>query len=249
MLDCLGIVLQNLDLNPLDFNKMDITRWDVSGLVSFLQSINVSPQDLQQIDWVSIQNVLLGIGLSAACGFRVFLPCLVVSTAALYFGLQLPEDFQWMGTQTAFFISLTAAIIEVAAYYIPWVDNVLDQVAMPMSTIVGTAMLFGFLGDVPLALKLPIALLAGGGLAGGFQAMTGLTRLGSSVTTMGLANPILATAETLMALFLPILSIVVPVLTILILLSLAVFCFFVFRWLMGRKKKQGPQEALLTGAS
>jgi hypothetical protein len=249
VLDCMGIVLQSLDLNQLDLNKMDLTRWDVSGLISFLQSIQVSPQDLQQVDWMSIQNILLGIGLSASCGFRVFLPCLVVSTAALYFGLQLPEDFQWMGTQTAFFISLTAAVIEVAAYYIPWVDNVLDQVAMPMSIIVGTAMLFGFLGDVPLALKLPIAVLAGGGLAGTFQGLTGLTRLGSSVTTMGLANPILATAETLMALFMPILSIVLPVLTLVFLLTLLIASIFVFRWLTGRKKKQSSQEALVSGTA
>ncbi len=243
-MDCFGIVLQNLDLNQLDLEQLDPTRWDVSGLISFLQSIKVSTQDLQQVDWVSVQNILLGIGLSAACGFRVFLPCLVVSTAALYFGLQLPEDFQWMATQTAFFISLTAAIIEVAAYYIPWVDNALDQVAMPMSVAVGTAMLFGFLGDVPLALKLPIAILAGGGLAGTFQGVTSLTRLGSSVTTLGLANPILATAETLMALFLPILTIVLPVITILLILTLLIVSFFVFRWVMGRKKKPEPQESI-----
>jgi hypothetical protein len=47
-----------------------------------------------------------------------------------------------------------------------------------------------------------------------------------------------------MALFLPILTIVLPVITILLILTLLIVSFFVFRWVMGRKKKPEPQESI-----
>ena len=43
-----------------------------------------------------VLSVALGIGLAAACGFRVFVPMLFVSLAAKAGKLTLVPSFQWM---------------------------------------------------------------------------------------------------------------------------------------------------------
>ena len=49
----------------------------------------------------TILSVCLGIGLSAACGFRVFVPLLVMSIANLSGHLTLAHGFDWIGTYPA----------------------------------------------------------------------------------------------------------------------------------------------------
>ena len=49
----------------------------------------------------NLLSVCLGIGLSAACGFRVFIPLLVMSIASLAGHLALSDGFRWIGTYPA----------------------------------------------------------------------------------------------------------------------------------------------------
>ena len=79
-------------------------------------------------------SIGLGIGLAAACGFRVFLPVLAMGVAARAGALDLAEGFEWMAGTPALLALGAAAILEVGAYYIPWLDNVLDVAAMPRRT-------------------------------------------------------------------------------------------------------------------
>ena len=72
-------------------------------------------------------SVILGIGLSAACGFRVFVPMLGTSIAALSGHLELSEGFGWIGTPAAAIGFGTATVIEIGAYYVPWLDNLLEK--------------------------------------------------------------------------------------------------------------------------
>jgi hypothetical protein len=158
-------------------------------------------------------SLLLGIGLSAAAGFRVFLPPLVLSVAGLYFGAPLPEQLSWLATDTAFLILLTATLLEIGAYYVPWLDNLLDALATPSSIAAGTAMtglLLGGAGEMNPILQWSIALIAGGGTAATVQTATNALRLTSSVATGGLANPILATIENVMALITAVLAVLFP---------------------------------------
>src|SRR5258706_14824690 len=68
-------------------------------------------------------SVALGIGLAAATGFRLFLPLLILSGAAYTGHVSLNESFAWLGTPAAIIMLGTAAIAEIAAFYIPGVDN------------------------------------------------------------------------------------------------------------------------------
>src|SRR5213592_3270836 len=93
-------------------------------------------------------SICLGVGLSAACGFRVFVPLLGLSLAALAGHLQLAAGFEWIGTWPAFACFLAATVVEVAAYYIPWLDNLLDSLATPAAVVAGTMITAAVLTDM-----------------------------------------------------------------------------------------------------
>ena len=130
-------------------------------------------------------SICLGVGLSAACGFRVFVPLLGVSVAALAGHLGLAEGFEWIGTWPALACFLTATVLEVAAYYMPWIDNLLDSVATPAAVVAGTMITAAVVTDMSPLMKWSLALIAGGGTAGVIQATTVALRGTSSVTTGG----------------------------------------------------------------
>src|SRR5262245_62540931 len=83
-------------------------------------------------------DVCVGIGLAAACGFRVFVPLLVASVAALSGHLHLSQSFQWIGTYPALVTFSVATVLEICGYYIPWVDHMLDTIATPAAVLAGT---------------------------------------------------------------------------------------------------------------
>lgn len=84
-----------------------------------------------------ILSICLGLGLSAACGFRVFIPLLVVSGGALTGYVALSPEYAWLGERAAFWTFATAAILEIAAYSVPWIDHALDSIAAPAAAIAG----------------------------------------------------------------------------------------------------------------
>src|SRR5947209_5055832 len=86
----------------------------------------------------TLLSICLGIGLSAACGFRVFVPLLVMSIASLSGHLSLAPGFAWIGTYPALLTFAVATILEIAGYYIPWLDHALDILASPAAIVAGT---------------------------------------------------------------------------------------------------------------
>ncbi|HEX7860537.1 MAG TPA: DUF4126 domain-containing protein [Verrucomicrobiae bacterium] len=140
-------------------------------------------------------SLCVGLGLSAACGFRIFVPLLVTSIAAHSGHLNLASSFQWIGSTEALIAFSIATALEVGGYYIPWVDNFLDTVATPAAVVAGTVVTASMVTDVSPFLKWSLAAVAGGGVAGIVQATTVLARGLSLTGTGGLGNPIVATAE------------------------------------------------------
>ena len=76
-----------------------------------------------------IMALFVGIGLSATCGFRVFVPLLGMSIAHHAGHLSLSAGFEWIGSWPATIAFAIAVIVEVGGYCIPWVDNFLDLIA------------------------------------------------------------------------------------------------------------------------
>ena len=181
-------------------------------------------------------SIVLGIALAAASGFRVFLPMLIVSGAAYTGHLQLDNSFAWLGTSSALTMLSVAALAEVLAYYVPLVDNLLDALATPAAFIAGTLVSAAVMTDVPPMVKWTAAVIAGGGVAGLTQGLTGILRAHSTVLTGGLGNSIIATAELGGAVLISFLALVAPAAAIaLVMLFLLVAIRLVRRLFRGAK--------------
>lgn len=160
-------------------------------------------------------SIAVGIGLAAACGFRVFVPLLLLNLAALSGQLTLPDGLIWMGGTYATIAFATATLLEIIGYYIPLFDHLLDTIATPAAVIAGTLTTAAVVTDVSPFLKWTMALIAGGGVAGLVQASTVALRAKTSIATAGTGNPVFSTLElggsiitALMAIFVPILCLV-----------------------------------------
>src|SRR6516225_8498059 len=146
--------------------------------------------------------IVLGIALAAATGFRVFLPMLIVSAAAYTGHLSLDNSFAWLGTPAALTMLSVAAVVEILAYYIPVVDNLLDSLATPAAFIAGTIVSAAVMTDVPPMMKWTAAVIAGGGIAGLTQGATAALELGGALLLSFLALMVPAAALALVVLFL-----------------------------------------------
>ena len=150
----------------------------------------------------AILSVLVGVALSATCGFRVFVPLLAVNIGTRANDadgqplIELAAGFDWLSSDIAMIIFLVAAIFEIGGYYIPWIDNLLDTIASPAAIVAGTLITASFITGMEPWLQWLLGLIAGGGAAGAVQAATVVTRASSTITTGGLGNPIVASVET-----------------------------------------------------
>lgn len=180
-------------------------------------------------------SVLVGVGLSAACGFRVFVPLLVMSIAARSGHLTLSESFAWLSSWPALLAFSLATLLEIAAYYVPWLDNLLDGLASPAAVVAGIVVTAACITDLSPFLKWSLGVIAGGGAAGTVQALTVTARATSSTTTGGMGNPILATLEAGLSAFMALMALVLPVLAMVFFLG---GLFFVGRWLLRRRRPQ-----------
>jgi len=187
-----------------------------------------------------LTNIALGIALSACCGFRVFIPLLAGALAGHFQFFSLPADMQWLASWPAIICFGTAAIAEIAAYYIPFIDNLLDTIAAPLSVAAGTVLATSFLPltDLDPLLRWGTGLLAGGSSAGVIHIGAGLLRLFSSKATVGTGNAIVSTTENAAAISGSILSFIIPVIVAVVLLFLIVWIVVkLTRRLVLRKRK------------
>lgn len=191
------------------------------------------------MDIQTITAIALGIGLSASVGFRVFIPLLVAGLAAHFGVLPLGESFQWMGSTPALITFGVASVVEVLAYYIPFVDNLLDTIATPLSIIAGTLLMTSVFPSENEWMKWIMGFVIGGGAATTIHAGSALTRLLSTNITAGIGNPIVSTGEgiaatgfSILALFIPIIVAVILIVFILVILRVS------YRKLRKKKNKK-----------
>jgi uncharacterized protein DUF4126 len=155
-------------------------------------------------------SIALGVGLAAATGFRIFLPMLILSAAAYTGHLSLDERFAWLATPAALTTLSVAALLEILAYYVPAVDNLLDVLATPAAWVAGTVVSAAVMIDVPPLVKWTAAVIAGGGVAGLTQAATAMLRAKSTMLTGGVGNAVISSAELGGALLVSLLALTAP---------------------------------------
>lgn len=188
----------------------------------------------------TLLSIALGIGLAAATGFRVFVPLLVASIAAYAGFLKLDDGFAWLATPTAMTMLAVAAVVEVLAYYIPLVDNLLDTITTPLALVAGTVVSAAVITDMPPLLKWSTAIIAGGGIAGITQGVTTLLRAKSAAFTAGTGNPLLSTGEAAASAVVSVLALLAPAIALAV---VALFCWFAVRLVRRFLRKTDQQPA------
>lgn len=168
-------------------------------------------------------GLMLGLGLAAAVGFRIFVPFLVVSLAAYTGHLDLGEGSAWLGTLPAVIMFAAATVAEVAAYHIPWFDHLLDMLAGPAAVVCGSVLMASAVVELDPLIKWPVAIIAGGGTAGLIRGAAAGLRAGSTATTGGLGNPVLASVETWSSAALAVLAVALPVVALVLTVLLVAF--------------------------
>ncbi|MBE9010235.1 DUF4126 domain-containing protein [Pseudanabaenaceae cyanobacterium LEGE 13415] len=183
-------------------------------------------------------SIALGITLSAACGFRVFIPPLVLSLAANFGHVPLAPSLQWIGTEPALIALATAAIVESFSFCIPGLNNLLDAIAAPLALAAGTLVAAATLTDVDPVLRWTLAIVGGGGSTGIVHSMTTFTRLATNTMTIGLASPVMATMESISAVILSVLALTIPLLAFLLIVGLLWWSSKKVKRLLHRLKKR-----------
>lgn len=188
------------------------------------------------MDTETILSIFLGIGLAASVGFRVFLPLFALSLAS-YFGVwELNANWEWIGSLVAVMTLGIATLLEIFAYFIPWFDNLLDTLAVPLAAIAGTAVMVSTVANLDPVITWSLAIIAGGGTATAIKGAGATGRLASTTTTGGLANPVLATVETGTAAVVTVASIFAPVIAAVLVIVILVIIFRIYRRLRPRTK-------------
>ncbi len=180
-------------------------------------------------------QVLIGIGLAATCGFRVFVPLFVMSIAGVSGYMEFSAGFEWIAGYPALIIFGVATVLEIVAYFVPYVDNILDMASMPVGIVAGIIVVASVVTDVDPLLRWTLAVIAGGGIAAGTGIISNAVHALSTATTGGTANPAVSTVESATSVVMTVLSIVLPIVGI---VFIALVVFFVIRFIRRRKKKK-----------
>ncbi|MBJ8498879.1 DUF4126 domain-containing protein [Acinetobacter oleivorans] len=184
----------------------------------------------------TILGLCIGVGLSAACGFRVFVPLLVMSIATMMGWFEPSKGFEWLAMPSVCLALAVATVCEVAAYYIPWVDNALDTVATPAAMIAGTLTTMAVSsGEMSQFAGWAAAIIVGGGTAGVVQMSTVAARGVSTATTGGLGNFVVATGEWIGAILLSVSAMLVPALVAIVVVIAVILAI---RWIRHKKQEQ-----------
>jgi len=181
-------------------------------------------------------SILLGIALASAVGFRIFVPFFMLSLASHFQLIDLNENWLWVGSTTAMITLGIATIAEILAYLIPWIDNILDTIAIPLAAIAGTAIMLSTVADFDPFIIWILAIIAGGGTATAIKSSTSTTRLASTATTAGLANPVISTVESGISIVLSILAIFLPVLAVILVIFIFWMIYKVFKKVVPKNK-------------
>ncbi|MCG7279947.1 DUF4126 domain-containing protein [Chryseobacterium taklimakanense] len=156
-------------------------------------------------------SAFIGIGLAAASGFRVFLPMFAVSLASYMGWIPMNENFAWLSGLPTLITTGIATVVEVLAYYIPYVDHLLDTLSVPLATVAGSVLFASQFADIGTFPQWALALIAGGGTAAAISSGFAGTRAASTATTGGLGNSVVATTETAGAGIMSFLAIAAPI--------------------------------------
>ncbi len=190
--------------------------------------------------------VIGGVSLAAACGLRVFIPMLVLSIAGKVGMVTLGGQFGWITSTPALVSFGVASVVEVTAFYWPWLDHALDTLAIPCSVTAGTLAVASQVTGMDPWMTWMVGIVAGGGVAGLVQTGTIVLRGLSLAATGGFANPIVATVENIGAVLIAAFAILVPIVALLLMgLVLFMTLYSIRKWRQARRAKMAAPRVVV----
>lgn len=169
-------------------------------------------------------QLAMGFALAASVGLRAFLPLLVAGVLARQGYLALGPSFEWMAGTPALIVFGSAVVFEILGDKIPIVDHALDAGGMFVKPVAGTLLAAALFTHLDPMVATALGLVGGGAIAGVVHAMKGSTRIVSTGTTGGLANPLLSLVEDAMATIGIAIAFLVPILAALLVAALVGYC-------------------------
>ncbi len=197
--------------------------------------------------------LLASLGLSLSAGVRAYLPVLALGIASHLpsiggFKVTLLPQFSWIGDPLFIGLLVLLTIYEISADKIPVVDHLNDTVHTIIRPLSG-ALIFTCTNN-PLTdhgtAGMIIAAVIGGSLAATTHAAkAGVVRPASTVTTLGLANPVVSLVEDIVVIALSVISLLAPIVGALICL---VLLFFVVRGISKLIERRRNKNTAIAGS-
>ncbi len=185
---------------------------------------------------LSAQDVLFaaaaGVAIAAACGLRAFLPLLALGLGVRTEFLHVAPSAEWIGSTPALLTLVWATVIELAADKVPALDHALDLVATGLRPLAAAVAAWCTFAGVHPAVAVAAALILGTG-AMGVHVAKAKVRLGSSMLTLGSANPLLSFVEDGLATGLAAMAVLAPLAA---LLGVGIFAWALVRVFRGRTR-------------
>jgi hypothetical protein len=176
-------------------------------------------------------SVATGIALAAAAGFRAFVP-LLAAGLAIHFGWVEPaRGFDWLGEPVVLVALGVATTAEIAAYYVPGVDHVLDLIGAPVAVAAGIVAAAGVMVGLPDWLRWLTAIGAGGAVATAGHALNAVGRAKTGAASGGIGNPAYSTAELAGSVLISSLAFILPVIAFILLIALGA-------WVLQRRRRR-----------
>jgi hypothetical protein len=182
----------------------------------------------------AVLAVLLGLGLSASTGLNTFIPLLLVSGAARFniAGVELGQKFDWLSSDIGLTVLIVASIAEIIADKVPAVDHFLDSVGTfirPAAATLATASVLTGVNVDPTVAAI-VGFVVGTPTSLAFHTLKAGTRVASTATTFGCANPVLSLIEDLFSAAFSVLAIFLPL--------VVPFVLAIAAWLLWRTWKR-----------
>lgn len=185
--------------------------------------------------WILVVQLALGFSLAAACGLRAFLPIFAASALARAGYVTLGTSFEWMGSTPALIVFGSAVVFEIAGDKFPAIDHLLDAAGVVVKPAAATLLASSFLTGIDPLPAAVLSLVTGGAVAGTVHVIKSKVRLGSTLVTAGIGNPVLSILEDVVAFCATALAILVPIVAALVVLMMAAGAFFAIRKLRTRR--------------
>ena len=165
-------------------------------------------------------SVATGIALAAAAGFRAFVP-LLAAGLAIHFGyVEAAPGFAWLGEPVVLIALAIATVTEIAAYYIPGVDHVLDVIGSPVAVAAGIVAAASVMVGLPDWLRWFAAIGLGGAVTTTGHALTAIGRAKTGAVSGGLGNPVFATGELAGSLLLATFALLLPFIALVLVIAI-----------------------------